>query len=255
MSEMENLMERFPHIVEEILTKLDNSSLSNCRLVNKALLEFINQRNYVWIRIVNIPTVLKNGNSYLHVAAKSGQTQMFEIIANERANKNPKNHWRITPLHLICEFGHLKLAKLLVENYVSWNIDFNSRNDREKTSLYLACYHGHAQIVDLFMQNIVGLKINLTDEIQGLPKGWTYFHLACYAGHLDVVKVFLRYAKDLKINLDVRDKYGSTPFCYACMYGHSEIAKLLIKHSFDLNININNKSTHNSTALHEACWN
>ena len=104
---MEDLIERCPNIVEEILTKLENLSLSNCRLVSKAFQKFIDDGNYVWIRFVDIPTVLKDGDSYLHVAAKIGQTKMFEKIANEETDKNQKNHWGETPLHLICEFGHL----------------------------------------------------------------------------------------------------------------------------------------------------
>ena len=58
---MEYLIERFPHIAEQIFEQLDNKSLSKCREVNKVWKNFIDERNYPWIRIVKIPTVLTKG--------------------------------------------------------------------------------------------------------------------------------------------------------------------------------------------------
>ena len=87
---MQDLVQIFPHIFEKIFQQLDNASLLNCRLVNKVFQEFIDERNYAWIRIVNIPRVLQKRNSYLHVAAKTGQTKLFVIIANEEPDKNKK---------------------------------------------------------------------------------------------------------------------------------------------------------------------
>ena len=58
---MEYLTERFPHIAEQIFEQLDNKSLTKCREVNKVWKNFIDERNYPWIRIVKIPTVLTKG--------------------------------------------------------------------------------------------------------------------------------------------------------------------------------------------------
>ena len=58
---MEYLIERFPHIAEQIFEQLDNESLTKCREVNKVWKNFIDERNYSWIRIVKIPTVLTKG--------------------------------------------------------------------------------------------------------------------------------------------------------------------------------------------------
>ena len=58
---MEYLIERFPHIAEQIFEQLDNKNLSKCREVNKVWKNFIDERNYPWIRIVKIPTVLTKG--------------------------------------------------------------------------------------------------------------------------------------------------------------------------------------------------
>ena len=42
-----------------------------------------------WIRILNIPKILQNGDTYLHLAAKTGQSKMFEMIFANETVKNP----------------------------------------------------------------------------------------------------------------------------------------------------------------------
>ena len=80
---MEDLIFRFPFVAQQIFEKLDNKSLTKCREVSKMWKDFIDDRNYSWIRIIKIPTILQNENTYLHTAAKSGQIEMFEMIINE----------------------------------------------------------------------------------------------------------------------------------------------------------------------------
>ena len=58
---MDNLILRFPQVVEQIFEQLDDKSLVECRKVEKLWQKFIDERNYPWIRIVEIPTVLRQG--------------------------------------------------------------------------------------------------------------------------------------------------------------------------------------------------
>jgi len=58
----------------------------------------IDEKNYPWLRIVNIPTILQDRNSYMHLAAQNGQTDMFEMILSEENNNNLKNLGNILPL-------------------------------------------------------------------------------------------------------------------------------------------------------------
>ena len=61
---MEQLILRFPHVAEQIFQQLDNEDLAKCRKVKKLWQKFIDERNYPWLRIVNIPTILRDGNTY-----------------------------------------------------------------------------------------------------------------------------------------------------------------------------------------------
>ena len=55
---MEETFQRFSHLAEEIFQNLNNKGLAKCREVGRFWKNFIDERNYPWIRIVNIPTIL-----------------------------------------------------------------------------------------------------------------------------------------------------------------------------------------------------
>ena len=84
---IQELILRFPQIFQ----KLNNESLSKCREVTTSWKNFIGGRNYPWLRMVNIPTMLKKGNIYLHLAAESGHIEAFKEAFGEEADKNVKN--------------------------------------------------------------------------------------------------------------------------------------------------------------------
>ena len=78
--DINEIMLRFPHMMEQLLQKLDNEGLAKSREVTKTWQKFIDRKMYPWLRIVNIPTILSNGNTYLHLAAKHGQIDMFKVL-------------------------------------------------------------------------------------------------------------------------------------------------------------------------------
>ena len=88
---MEVFITRISHIAENIFEQLDNNSLKNCREVTKLWQKYIDSKDLSWIRIINIPKILINKDTYLHTAAKTGQSEIFETIIREEENKNPKN--------------------------------------------------------------------------------------------------------------------------------------------------------------------
>ena len=45
---MEDFIERFPHIAEQIFQELDNKSLTTCREVAHSWCQFIDTRNFSW---------------------------------------------------------------------------------------------------------------------------------------------------------------------------------------------------------------
>ena len=94
---LKNVLHRFPHLAEKILQKVDNQGLAKSREVDQVWQIFIDERDYPWLCIVNIPTVLAKGKMYLHLAAEHGQIEAFEMVLNEDNNADPKDNWGTTP--------------------------------------------------------------------------------------------------------------------------------------------------------------
>ena len=152
---------RFRHITEQIFAHLDNKSLRSCREVSKSWQECIDGKNLSWIQIVNIPTILKDGEIYLHFAARTGQSKMFQKILERSIVKNPENENGETPFHLACKYGHFKIAEMLMERSTELNIELNAKDVDGLSAFHLACESSHSKTVEILMQKSSDLKIDL----------------------------------------------------------------------------------------------
>ena len=123
--EIQDLMLRCPHLPERTFQKLEQKSLFRCREVARSWQNIIDRRNYPWLRIVNIPTILKERNSYLHLAAETGQIEAFKIALNQEEDANIKNGHDETPFHIACANGSILIVQLLLnflETDVIWHV-------------------------------------------------------------------------------------------------------------------------------------
>ena len=160
---MEDFIFRFPHIAEKIFEQLDNKSLTNCREVTKSWQNFIDEINIIWIRIVNIPTILSDGDTYLHLAAQTGQTEVFGEILDKEHDKNPKNNWGWTPFHLACYYDQMLITGLLLRNSSKsvMSIDLNAKDNNGRTGFHIASSCGQLSIVETLLKNSSDLHIEL----------------------------------------------------------------------------------------------
>ena len=150
---MEQLILRFPHVAEQIFQQLDNEDLAKCRKVKKLWQKFIDERNYPWLRIVNIPTILQDGNTYMHLAAQCGQPDVFEKIIIEEENKNAKNHRGETPFLVACRRGQLNIALILLKKADELQIDLKAKDNVDHTAFHLACSNDHSDIAEMIMKS------------------------------------------------------------------------------------------------------
>ena len=176
---MRDLILRFPHLAEQIFQLLNNEDLAKSREVEKLWQKFIDERNYPWLRIVNIPTVLHYKDTYMHLAAQCGQTDMFEIILDKEENKNEKKCNGETPFLVACRKGHMNIALILLKKYDKLKIDFNVKDNDSRTAFHLACLNGHLEIAEMIMKKSSELEIDLNSKNK---YGNTAFHLACQYG-------------------------------------------------------------------------
>ena len=68
---------------------MENKTLANCRETSRLLKACIDDINLLWLQIVYVPKILKKGYTYLYLATKTGQKDMFELIIEiEEVNKS-----------------------------------------------------------------------------------------------------------------------------------------------------------------------
>ena len=52
----------------------------------------------------------------MHMVAKAGKMEALKVLVELKADLNPMNNRKTTPLHLACRKGHLEIVRLLVES-------------------------------------------------------------------------------------------------------------------------------------------
>ena len=249
--DMKILMQRFPHLAEQILQKLDNEGMAKSREVQQVWQTFIDERDYSWLRIVDIPTVLPKEKTYFHLAAEHGQIDAFKMILNEDNNADPKDDWGETPYLMACLKGHINIASMLMKKSRELKIDLNRSNNGGLSAFHLSCQEGNSNVAKMIMNNSSKLKIDLNIKDTG---GETAFHLACSGGHSQIAEIMINNFSKLKMNLSTTNNNDSTAFHLACFKGHFKIAKMILENSPKLKINLNQKNKEwGQTAFHLAC--
>ena len=122
---MDEVMSRFPYLMERILKIMDDKGLVKSRELSRRLQGFIDRREYPWLRIVKIPTRLKTGDTYLHLAAEYGQFGMFEWILEMESK--------------VLQFGN-------------WETDINLCYENSSSSFLVACRSGRVKIAEMLLK-------------------------------------------------------------------------------------------------------
>ena len=258
---MEVLTLRIPHVAEQIFEQLDTKSLTNCREVAKSWRNFIDNKNFPWLQIINIPSVLKNGDTILHVAARIGHTEILEVTLENEKIKNPKNVYGETPLHLACYYGHFKIVNLLLQKYNGFYFDLVAEDRFDLTPFQYAYAKNHSDIKRIIHDKLIELKINpnTIKELfmcESVKEHFdSAFFQACSLGHKGKFKMLLKISEGIKNDINKRYSNGMTGLQLACKNGHQEIVEILIHKAVELNLDLNTKDNHGRTAFQLACNN
>ena len=253
--EMKALMIRFPHLMEQILQKLDNKSLVKSREVAKIWQEFIDETKYPWVRIVKIPTIRKDlPHTYLHLAAKHSQIGVFEEILDGEADKSVVDDEGYTPFLIACLYGQIRIAEVLMKKSVELKIDLCKKSKWGITAFHLACISGNSELAEMIMNNSFinpFLRIDLNEKKP--DDSMTGFLYACRYGHKKIVLSIMKNSKIMNIELNTLNMFDYNALHLAILYGHEEIAKILMEKSTDLKFYMNGQTKRGNTAFHIAC--
>ena len=224
---MEFIILRTPHVSQQIFEQLDIKSLKDCREVTKSWQKSINRKNLTWLQNINIPSILRKGNTYLHIAAKTGHQEIFEIVFDNEVAKNPENPIFETLFYLVCRNGFSKIAELILQKCNATNINFNqpdfiTMDNNYLTPFQYALLNGASNLEKIIKQKSTEFKIKLIDGKTTFPM---IFLKACEIGQKDIAKLLMKRSNELKINLNAQNMYSETAFLLACKNGHKEIVQ------------------------------
>ena len=264
---MDKVISRFPHLMEEIIHKLDDKVLVKCREVSRRLQEFVDIKEYPWLRIVKIPTRLEKGDTYLNLAAEYGQFGMFEWILESETDKEVLYEKSSSSFLQACYFGRVIIAEMLLKKLDELKYDLMRIGILINDSLLMTksmyvesgfkhgCRNGHVNIVEMLIDKSEKEKDNpftkslRFDFTAKNNFGQTGFHLACGVGHTKVVELLIDRSESLKFDLAAKNVNGHTGFHLACAGGHTNVVEMLKDKSESLKIDLTAKDVQGYTGF------
>jgi ankyrin repeat protein len=158
--------------------------------------------------------------SLLCIATLYGQTEIVELLLNNKADPNIC-YKGMSTLYIASHHEYTEIVELLLNNKADPNICCE-----EKSSLSPLCnasHHGYTEIVELLLNNKANPNI--------CCEGRSPLYIALNKGHTEIAKLLLNNKADPNICRE-----GRSPLYIALNKGHTEIAELLLNNKADPNI-------------------
>ena len=247
---MEEIFSRFPHIAENIMGRLDNAHLTECRVVDNFWRSFIDNQKLLWMRIIfesvksshyqewreisrklniNLVRILGktayqfctdgedieeiNHHNPIVIAAVTGNTE----IVTKVFQKDIFDYQKGIPFQYSAKYGNLEVCRFFIKN----TDNKNPKDDEGETPLHIAAKNGKFQVCQMIFEAGIDDKNPKASEY---IDGFTPLHLAAANNHLSVCHLII------KNNLDAnpKDSQKRTPLHYAAMKGHSEVYRFIL---------------------------
>ncbi|XP_071181366.1 uncharacterized protein [Mytilus edulis] len=161
------------------------------------------------------------GSSPLFIACQEGQTEVVQMLINNKADINKCRDTGLSPLYIACQNGHTEVVQMLINN----KADINKCGDTGESPLFIACQNGHTEVVQMFINNKA--DINKCRDNDGVSP----LFIACQEGHTEVVQMLI----NNKADINKCDNDGASPLYIACYNGHTEVVQMLINNKADIN--------------------
>ena len=140
------------------------------------------------------------------------------ILHNKRSGVENKSG-KLTPMHLACENGHLKVVETIATMVKQWVNSSDGDNDL-KTPLYIASEKGYVKIVNTLVKH--------NAKLCPTRYGTTPIHVAVQKGNIELVRILLSAYPD---DVNTADKKRQTPLHHAALHceHHPEIITALVQ--------------------------
>lgn len=156
--------------------------------------------------------VTLDGETPLHYATASGQTEAATLLLQAGANVNQTSYDGYSPLHLASQGNHLETVKLLLHSGAERDILSNF----DESPLYLAAKWRALDVIDEVAVSVA--------ELEQKVDGETMLFQAAKDGEIEVVKKLLQ----LGANPNSPSLGSVMPLHIAAKFGHLEIIEELL---------------------------
>ena len=210
---MNNILQRYPDIGDNILKKLNRKSLLNSQLVCKQWREFFENQPFFWLKMLeNTGQPSEISEAWKRLINKSGDRNLSRAFGNCLRKKylvdrryvdgffwvpNFNFDLEAPPLHTAAYFGHLKVVKLIYdldEDYDRKIINRKSDNGLYNMAIFLAIQNHHTEIAKfLFTKETIDPLLSFT--------GNTPLALAIVQQNLELVKFLAPRTTNLNFQL------------------------------------------------------
>ena len=211
----------------------------------------------------------KNGWSAHHHSARNGGVELITYFAGMVTNIKSKTKLGWNCLHIAAFYGHLKLCKELLDEYIfdvgqpdhdGWTAlhhsarigsyelvnfftdmgtDIDSENKLRWNALHIAAKYGHFKLCKKLIN-----KYNF-DMLAADNDGWTVLHHSARKGSYELINFFV----DMGSDIMCRNNIGLNCLHVAARYGHLNLCKALVD-QYNFSIHMSDKK--GWTALHHS---
>ena len=227
VSILEEFCKRFPNLLKNIMTELDDESLMNLKNTSYEIHESMEQEAYFWIRILQ-KYLCRSKSGFSEAWRKVIDKTPVEIVkklaetVEEFQKDSQVADYIYQPSFVVAYCGSPTLYKHTVDRFRAHNV---SDEKTGTTSLHFAATSGQLDIFEFISKNVD--NINPVD----FEFGMTPLHYAAENGHFEICQFIIENVKDKNpANYD-----GWTPLHSAAIEGHLEICELISKNIDDKN--------------------
>ena len=155
----------------------------------------------------------------LHVASAYGHMEVARVLIEEGADATAYDNDGNSPLHVASKQGHVQVARFLVDN----GTDVIARPNHDgRTPLHVASIHGNVEVSRFLVENRADVTARSSQK-------WTPLHDAATYGRVGVVRFLIEQGVDVT----ARGDDGRTPLHLACSYGYIDVVRILVEHGAD----------------------
>ena len=264
---------RFPNVAKQIFNKLDDESLTNCRMTNLLWLGTLENMDIIWVRILNKHSKLlkkserseekyKNSIFFLRSRRLKYHQKVFEKISiieeilRKSHEKNPNIMGKMSPLHVAAIQGNEYFTNLLLNKIGI--LDVNPRDLSQWTPFIWATNVSDEKIpygdFGYSPLTLTSKRAYLSSKNRDLYELMKDFYVTPLHGiHFirDKEKASLSVCKmmiDCNVDIETKTNCEETALHRAAFQGNYHICRLIIEHAN----NINPQNHNNLTPFHLA---